>query len=626
VPAAATVSVTAVAPGHGRATAGPTTLRPNESVAHFEIRMGRTGAVRGVVRGPNGAIVAGALVSVAPSDDPSWARDFTGPDGSYRLAEIPLGAAVVITAGARLFTDSEPARGVLVTDERPEATQDLTLRPPTSLVVRVLGPNGDAVHPSASIGWRGPWIQSGPDGTITFDDVDPRTGWFRARADGCAAKYRNVTLRESERNEVEIRLEAAVGIAGVVRDEAGRLVEGVALSGGGCLDWTDREGRFRLEPLPPGPCRVTMFRAELVSAPGFDPKSPDTCTISVPADGVVLVVASRPMVRFRVVPPAGMPCRAPEFVTQCALATAPNVGDAASEAPAQFTFIDTGSTVVRISSSKVSALRLVVRGCAPVVLPIPPHSAGFADLGDVHLSVGRTLTGRVVDGYGRPVASASVSATETTSADSSGAFTLGGLADGPAVLRATQGDAGGAAYVEAVERAAPVTIVLRPMGTLHVAVVDMTGVGNGETVEVRDGAVAGTADPGRLTTSTADGAGKLDVRVVPGVCRVRAGGKWTEVTVPEGGEATAPLPARVPRRRRGSTAPMSRASRSSPRTVGPRARTWRSRVEARTPRPRAGDQHRHRAGSGKPVSAPYRAPDPGRTPRARLGSAPSPQR
>lgn len=570
--------VRAALQGHGRTQQQTVTPSPGGGTGRVELRMWKTGVLRGVVRGPDGSAVYDGWVHVGLTA--FHGQDaVTADDGSYVVHDVPLGSPVVVTAGAPEWADAEPVPGVVVDRASGEATLDIVLRRATTLVVRVFDPSGQPVD--AGLLLDGSTLQGGrwtKEHLYVRERLTPGKHVLRAEMRGLRAAEREVELPDGERIEIELRIDQGVTIAGVVVDEAGNPVEGAraciaepasapdaassvttysrgrVLRGTGprlaSSSGTPADGTFRIDGVAPGPKSVFVVVDGVVAPmPGAGPDgaTAEHRIVEAPAQGVRLVVGRVTRLRLRVVA-AGTGAKSVRMVARQgpADAVANLPFDPDTEKDLEFDFVAwTSEGVVRCAVTPgPSALRLSVPGFAPVVLPMNATAGTTTDLGEIRLDEGVTLSGRVVDAEGHAVAGAGLVPLSgllgggPLVTQSDGSFAVEHVARGAAVLRAVAPSRSGATFVPAAERAGMVTITLRSDGVLRGTVTDGSGAAMKRvTVSIRHGIVSGTSDPGRRASVTTRDDGSFAWPVACGPCRVSAGGAWVETDVPEGGEA-----------------------------------------------------------------------------------------
>ena len=200
------------------------------------------------------------------------------------------------------------AEGTLSTEFRvpPAALEVAVIRsadgaPATGASVAVAPVEGD---PSLAFGFA--WGTTGGDGMVRFHGFPAATVRVTARAEGTGCASRELSLDPGS-NRVTLELHPCGSVEGSVLPEGGGPVEGlrVVLAPGNTPTLllettTDREGRFHLSDVPPGPAVVFAARArpELAPAVAF---------LDVPRGGTV----AEPLRQSRsanlvLVPPSGL--------------------------------------------------------------------------------------------------------------------------------------------------------------------------------------------------------------------------------------------------------------------------------------------------------------------------------
>ncbi len=279
-------------------------LTAGEVATRAELTLLRGGVVRGVVRGPDGAPVAGASVAHHPSSDVPLIGDLAGQLGPAYLRQISQGGAVsdedgrfllsgITDDGAFLVVGSHPdlgaahARGVRVGD------QDVIVALPS--LGRIAGSVVEAESRApverftVSVTRRAFLVVEMPVATAYVDDqsgafsvegVAAGTYTLRVEAGARGVHEQQITVPDDGDVEgVEVALPRAAGIRGVVRDEDGAPVANAAVrrrqgamadnplismfAGTSRRTYTDPDGRFELTPLRPGALQL------LATAPGF---------------------------------------------------------------------------------------------------------------------------------------------------------------------------------------------------------------------------------------------------------------------------------------------------------------------------------------------------------------------
>ena len=254
---------------------------PNDPLDLGTLVLGPEAIVEGRVVDPAGEPVEDATVTVGPAGRfergmfPGAFADTarTGPDGAFRIGELPPGVRVDVTA-SRLSQKEAIVHGIELPTGEPVI---LLLEPSASVAGRVVDESGRPVA-GATLGHR----QTRPDGSgssASGGELSSEKGDFRierlptgrvevtAIAEGFCEGATGVTLEPGEHREgLEIVLEPGVELEGVLRTADGDPVADAQIHVGGIgseqqllfrMSWTDTEGRFRVPNLPPVPVRVS---------------------------------------------------------------------------------------------------------------------------------------------------------------------------------------------------------------------------------------------------------------------------------------------------------------------------------------------------------------------------------
>jgi hypothetical protein len=551
-PAGAEARVTVSASEHARGLV--TTVMPTAGggAAQVGFRLDRTGTLRGIVRDPDGRPSDDAWVHVASKTAPNSAGfdAVTDDGGAFVVREIPVGAALAMTAGAPEWADAAPVDVPTLTKGALDATVDIALRRTATLVVRVLDPSGAVVVDAVVSldGSRQTNFTANAEQSLVRKNLTPGDHHLLVRAKGFPDAERDFTAAESERVEIAVQFAAGVSVAGVVVDDAGAPVTGAPVfvvdpsteaSGrvvpvGPSPATTDADGAFRIDGLGVGRHRLAVFSRF---------RGTTTQQVDAPADGIRIVVPAAANITLHIVLPPG--ARRPAHIE-----VSPNIGggpqgigvDARGSYGIDMDAWLENSVVRGDVPPKATALRIRVEGYAPVVVQMRPEPGKLVDLGEVRLEVGVDVRGRVVDGDGRPVPGASVGcAAGSTTAASDGSFVVPHAAPGRIALHATTDGLCGAAVVDAAADAAPVTIVARRKGVLHGVVVDAAGAPvKGAVVVVQHDLVDATDEGVTIYVATSSD-GTFMTPVAAGRCRAVLGETSAEANIPEGGEATVRL-------------------------------------------------------------------------------------
>ncbi len=239
------------------------------------------GSLEGVVLDTSGNPLAKAGLSVRLKNGDFQQLDYveTGPDGRYRLANLPRGPMLSIGLSKNNFVAKDV--DVVVMSEGSDRL-NVALEPMPdggSIVGVVRDPEGRPIAGAEMVNFGRSSSQTreaktGPDGRFRMDNL------FRGsigteilvRAKGHAPKRVGVQPGTRDRPaEVAVEMEPGHKIKGRVVDEKGRPIAGVmvdfafgrnAFTDGSTVD-TDAEGRFAFDSLPPG-ALVRVFQGGIL--------------------------------------------------------------------------------------------------------------------------------------------------------------------------------------------------------------------------------------------------------------------------------------------------------------------------------------------------------------------------
>ncbi len=457
----AQTSVIAVAPGRvaGRSTVRIDGGKPPAKEVVVRLEVG--GAIVGTVRAPDGTPVPGASVWIAPQPEPAEEavllpseeaeptphRDpaaryeyddeiltgfggqdegrltaVAGVDGAFRIDGVPPGIAYEATAAAGGFAASLPVRDLRVDAGGATSPMTLTLRRSATVLVQVVAPAG-ARAPNARVRL---FLQPGDllrrpaepaeDGRYRFTDIEPGRARAFAQAKGFRSAVADVLVTEGATVETVLTLEAGGAVEGVVVDADGNplahaevSVASAARNAGrrqgylyGDTDGkTDEEGHFSIGGLEPGPAFLVAEWTEWSHyVAGRRLGTRGWISVASPAQGLRIVLSPRGAARMRVLSPDGRPFSGNAWVYDISVDQGHSGGHGG-----------------RIEEGRVQSVGLEDGRYALLVVPdayawvrrdFTIRDGADVDFGDVRLEPGQTVSGRVVDGGGRPVPDASL--------------------------------------------------------------------------------------------------------------------------------------------------------------------------------------------------------------------------
>ncbi|HEX9667919.1 MAG TPA: carboxypeptidase-like regulatory domain-containing protein, partial [Thermoanaerobaculia bacterium] len=423
------------------------------------------------------------------------------------------------------------------------------------------------------------WAFAGPDGAFRFAAAP----YERYQIEGTAAGHLAALVGDAVSTQpATLLLEPAAALAGIVVDAAGRPVAGVAVRARPSGEWDSRhsprdaaprtasgaDGRFRFPRLLPRQLYEVSAHPEELAPARLVARTPPPGGKAPP---LRLVLAAGQTVVGRVVDPDGRPVAAADVsfrrVQRPPVMSGGSGFASGGPAPSAATGADGRFRLHRVEAAEYD-LQVTRRGFAAAgraALAVPAQKSDV-DLGDVVLEPGVVLEGRVVGPKGVPVAGAEVGAWpsegllferwsfwhEPVTTDADGAFRLGDLPRGERVRLEVSHRSYAPHESSEIEvpTEEPLTIELRPQGTLAVRVVDPDGEPVPEAnvsavVETRVSSGQGVFSMG----SSSYGLGKTDqegallAHPEPGayVLQVSAAGFETQrvpgVEVPAGSEA-----------------------------------------------------------------------------------------
>lgn len=404
--AAGSYRFSASAPGYAPGTSPPIAIDGRHVRDDVELRLDRGASVAGVVRTPDGATVAAALVRVVGKGSVDWRmtrQAYTDDAGAFRIDGLPRRAVEVVAWHARGASALTPVDLVATPEAQVDLTLDLTGAIAGTVVDRAGEPVGDAQLIAEPV-WTGALGES--------------DAW------------------------------TARGIQAAIADSGGAFrFDGLP------------DGAYQLRVARPGASEAALWLSTPTSARTGD----TSLKIVLPGDGTVTGKVALPdgkaPATFLIAIGAARPV---PFAT--------DDGSFSVGAPAgKHTLEITGATFVRKT----------------VPFDVAPDDT--ADLGTITVAAGRSVSGRVLDLNGMPVAGAKVAAgrlisgsgtelnipeegfdVQETTTDEDGRFGLAGFSPAPVTLVAGKDDVGRSVSVMVPRgpSSATVELVLQPTGAL----------------------------------------------------------------------------------------------------------------------------------------------------------------
>ncbi len=457
IPSGRSLRMRALAPGYAPAFAhlGSRDDVPQSSPVVIRLSPGRrvTGRVRDAAEAP----IPGATVYVLPASaldlrerildgtDVSDLSDLLGcaltdSDGRFALAGLTEEELFAV-ARADGFS---PAEQVVLASTTPggPGIAELSLARPGILVVRVFGPEGSPLGELASVAVGDSPTTSrrkqAPDeaNAYRFDGLEAGEWTVKVESRSFATSWTRVAVRAGAESELSIHLRSGKSVSGVVVDEAGRPIAGMSVEArevgvrqsepsgwveipiSGRVARSDQDGRFVVRGLDSSEAEVEAWSGASDSPGQYATFAP--VRVRLPAAGLRLVAVPLGAVALHIVGPDGEP-----FSGQGMLWLSKAGADIHSGVEHQ---ICDGSLLLQALRNGEYAMQLDVRGFVSLRQTFSARIGQRVDLGTMRLLTGVPLRGRVIDGFGDPVAGAQVfTGDRATTASEYGEFVLGHL-------------------------------------------------------------------------------------------------------------------------------------------------------------------------------------------------------
>lgn len=241
-------------------------LEPGDNEVRFELRRGLE--LSGTVRSYRGTPLPLATVAAETdySSDMEWHSTNTVSDrnGAFRLTGLES-RPYILTARAPGYADGGPEEPVEIRDDAVEGIE-IVLEPEASIVAAATGLSPSDLDQVRVSAWKGPRVRDATrdtEGKFSVQGVGPGTLQVEAtKGDWERTVERTVTIeRGTAEVFVELPFERGLRLSGQVVED-GAPLGGAILSVGDVYGRADREGRFALEGLMPGPNQVVIRRPD----------------------------------------------------------------------------------------------------------------------------------------------------------------------------------------------------------------------------------------------------------------------------------------------------------------------------------------------------------------------------
>jgi carboxypeptidase family protein len=540
--------------------------RGRTTEANFELEP--AGALVGVLRDPEGQPVPGGTVRLA------WAKDvrileaagtivmdedgrrtadetITDDAGAFRLDGLAFDreyAALGVAADGR---KSRVLRQIVATAQQPEVRADLALVVTGRILLRVSNAGGVLVpHATARLGvFSRTRAEQTDDGALLLDAVPPGPTRVTVEAPDHVRTAIVVEVVAGETAERKVTLDTGAAIAGIIVDDTGSPIEGADLTADrpplrafSHLDastgttTSDEEGRFRIAGLLPG--------THVVSGEADDHDLTETYPIEAPMEGLRIVLPRRGRITARLVLPEG--ASAPEVVYAEVLSSHEMVGSTLGFFEGDEYPWNDGALVLDGVRPTDVTLRVFATGYGVTVRPGKVAPGGTWALGDLQLTRGFAVSGRVVDPQGQPVAGAEITnqdwayvLRDDAVADEEGRFTLTDLSALTFALEVNAEDFIETDFALAARRGMePVTITLFRGGRLVLELKHEDGT-PAEEFYVPVLCLDAPKDLARMALMKTDERGVDDLHRAAGRYELTLGERKEVVTLEEGKETTA---------------------------------------------------------------------------------------
>ena len=241
-------------------------LEPGDNEVRFQLRPGveLSGTVRSYQGTPLALATVEARTEYSFGAESHRTNTVSDQNGAFRVTGLEP-RRYVLTARAPGYADGGPDEAVEIGDETVDGIE-IVLEPETSIVGAVTGLSPADLNQVQVYARKGPRTRDATtdtDGSFSVQGIGPGTWQLRAvKGDWERTVERTVTI-EPGMSEVSVELpfERGLRLSGQVLED-GAPLGGARLSVGDVTARADREGRFALEGLEPGPNQVYISRPD----------------------------------------------------------------------------------------------------------------------------------------------------------------------------------------------------------------------------------------------------------------------------------------------------------------------------------------------------------------------------
>ncbi|MXX74989.1 MAG: hypothetical protein F4210_02620 [Holophagales bacterium] len=241
-------------------------LEPGNNEVHFRLRLGveLSGTVRSYQGTPLALATVEAETEYSFNAESHRTNTVSDQNGTFRITGLEP-RRYILTARSTGYADGGPDEAIEIGDSAVDGIE-IVLEPEASIVGAVTGLSPADLSQVQVYARKGPRSRDATrdtDGSFSVRGIGPGTWQVRAvKGDWERTVEQTVTIEPGMTEVfVELPFERGLRLSGQVFEE-GAPLGGTRLSVGGVSVRTDREGRFTLEGLEPGPNQVVIRRPD----------------------------------------------------------------------------------------------------------------------------------------------------------------------------------------------------------------------------------------------------------------------------------------------------------------------------------------------------------------------------